>query len=323
MHLHAALGRRRRQHGIAPIVRAHRPLPLRLEAAQVFEARRMAAGVEGRDERLGRRSFVEPLATVGGHPPQRRREHGVAQHLAGLERFAVREHQRVGVGEGLHSRLGAGDEAGEDLSHREALVRKLDRGCHHRRQGERPVLLMQGEQTGHFARNGHARQVARLPWLGFSRFRTGHASCWRANRRGSDVPPPRINGLRRVEIEKTDLLLALKPDRRDPAAAEPGHLRLDDADGERRGHCGIDGIASGAQDGDARLAGERVGGGHDTVLRLDAVLPIGGRGTERGRLCGGTLSAEGHDGCRTDRGESCCPEHRPTSTRLSHIPPLR
>ena len=71
-----------------------------------------------------------------------------------------------------------------------------------------------------------------------------------------------------------------------------GPTRNGHADGERRRNGRVDGIATGAQNGHARLAGERVGGRHDPVRRLDTVLPISG-----------ALRAERHDRCRTDRGE--------------------
>ena len=304
-HLHAALGRRSREHGVPPVVGAQRPPPLRLEAAQVLGARRMAAGIEHLEERLRRRPFVEPLATIARDAPQRRRQRRVAQHLPRLQRLPAGEHQRIRLGERLHALLGARDEAGENLADREPLLGEFDGRRHHGRQGELPVLLVEREQACHFAWNRHTPQVARLPW--FLAGHLGNGSGGRSRGRRGDgrfgVAAPGIGWLRRIEVQEDDLLLALEPDVGDSAPAQAGHLRLDHADRERRGDGRINGVAAGTQHGHAGLAREAVRRRHDAVRAFDTVLRVGGRGTRGGRRRSGQLRGERHDRRRADRGE--------------------
>jgi hypothetical protein len=143
----------------------------------------------------------------------------------------------------------------QDVADREAVLGEADGGREHLLEGQRAEAAVRLEQPRHCAGYGDDAHVLRtVRWRG----RAGE----------------RRRALRRVEVEEVRLLLVLLPYQHHAAAADAGHLRLDDADGERGRHRGIDGVAARTQHGDAGVAGEGVGGRHCAVRRDDALRRV-------------------------------------------------
>src|SRR5690606_28050990 len=127
--------------------------------------------------------------------------------------------------------------AGQDLSDRETVLREPDRRREHLLTRQPAEPLMRGEES---------RDVAGHP---------DDAQVGTAVVAGTSAEP--LDRLHRVEVEVLRALRVVQPDQHGTATADAGHLRLDHADRECRGDCGVDCVAAGAQHLDAGLTRER------------------------------------------------------------------
>lgn len=197
----------------------------------------MAAGVHDTDDPRGQRAAVERVRAVARDLAERVRKLRVAQHGADTERAAVREHAAVALGEARELRGIRTDEAGQDLSDRETVLREPDRRREHLLTRQPAEPLMRGEES---------RDVAGHP---------DDAQVGTAVVAGTSAEP--LDRLHRVEVEVLRALRVVQPDQHGTATADAGHLRLDHADRECRGDGGVDCVAAGAQHLDAGLTRER------------------------------------------------------------------
>ncbi len=224
-------------------------------AREVAGSEDTAVVLRGARDPLGKRPAVERVG-IPAEEPER------AGELAAHDPVARRRRRGTAVGaadEQLACRRGTGGEALEARARRggvprgraEAVFGEPGRRRDERR--ERPSSEAARELRVTLHRAGHRHREPAIEGAGRSApcvsVRREHV---RRRRRGRDL----------AEVERVHLPVARRVDEREAPAADPGRLRLDDGEGERRRHGGVGGAPAAAQHLRRDLARERVCGRH-------------------------------------------------------------